>query len=626
MEVQDNERLAFHLAGVLSGERRFENAARSVSLSETSPAWASSSTSSLNPGMVHLLVLVYISKELISHSFTRGKSNFFLCIVALAKNAVKSCNLFIILRNIELLNFAFCALIHSVKQDELSYLSVSNYKDLPKGRERMLYKFFEMLPGLLILGTFALALVFSWLKPLWVAIFIIAFDLYWIFKVVYLSIHTRSSYRRMKRYLKVDWLAETEKLPASKSIWHLVILPMYKETYEVVRPALEALARSHWPKERMIVVLATEEAAGEEASRTAERIYEEYKEKLPNLFVTRHPENMPGEIPGKGSNERWAGIWIKENVIDKKNIPYEHIIVSSLDADTVVYPHYFSRLAYLYLTCEKPLRSSFQPVPLFINNIWQAPAVSRIVAFSSTFWHTMNQDRPEKHLTFSSHSMPFAALVDIGFWQPDVVSEDSRIFWQCFLYYGGDYRVISMHYPVSMDANVARSFWRTLRNVYKQQRRWAYGAADIAYFLFGFLKKRKEIPKKLMWQYGFSTIEGFFSWATHAILIFVLGWLPLVLGGDAFNTTLISYNLPRITRILLTIAMIGIISSVFLSVVILPPRPPKYGKWKYLAMVAQWLLIPFTLIFFGAFPSIEAQVRLMFGRYLGFWSTEKFRK
>jgi len=518
------------------------------------------------------------------------------------------------------------------------YLSIGTHKDLPPGRERTLYRFFEMVPGFFIWATFALALILSWFEPLWVAFFILAFDLYWIFKVVYFSIHTRFAYKRMKEHMKRDWLAEVQGLPARElvvngqvsnvsysDLWHLVILPMYKETYEVVRPAIEALLGSHWDKERMIVVLATEEAAGAEAQLIAQKIQIEFRDRLPHFFITTHPANLPGEIPGKGSNERWAGIWIKENFIDTKNIPYEHVIVSAFDADTVVYPHYFSCLSYHYLTCEHPLRSSFQPIPLFINNIWQAPALSRIVAFSSTFWHTMNQERPEKHLTFSSHSMPMKALVDIGFWQPNVVSEDSRIFWQCFLHYDGDYRVISLYYPVAMDANVARGFWRTLKNIYKQQRRWAYGAGDIPYFLFGFLKNKK-IPKSLMWQYGFYTIEGFFSWGTHAILIFGLGWLPLMLGGEAFNATILSYNLPRVTRILLSIAMIGIMSSVYLSIVLLPPKPPEYGRWKYILMVTQWLLIPFTLIIFGSFPSIEAQTRLMLGKYLGFWPTEKFRK
>ena len=222
--------------------------------------------------------------------------------------------------------------------------------------------------------------------------------------------------------------------------------------------------------------------------------------------------------------------------------------------------------------------------------------------------------------------MPFKTLVEVGFWQPNVVSEDSRIFWQAFLYYNGNYRVKSIYYPVKMDANVAHSLKQTLINVYKQQRRWAYGVADVPYFLFGYWKKRKEISFHKMRQYAFPVMEGFFSWATHAVLLLALGWLPIFLGGEAFNQTLFSYNLPRVTRVILTIAMVGIVSSAYLSIVLLPPRPPSFGKWKYVFMVLQWFLVPVTLIIFGAFPAIEATTRLMLGKYMGFWVTEKHRK
>ena len=105
-----------------------------------------------------------------------------------------------------------------------------------------------------------------------------------------------------------------------------------------------------------------------------------------------------------------------------------------------------------------------------------------------------------------------------------------------------------------------------------------------------------------------------------------MGWLPLWLGGDAFNTTLFSYNLLRMVRFLLTIALIGLVSSAYLSILLLPPKPLKYGKHKYIIMVLQWFLVLVTLIIFGAFPAIDAQNRLMLGRYMGFWVTPKHRK
>jgi hypothetical protein len=177
-----------------------------------------------------------------------------------------------------------------------------------------------------------------------------------------------------------------------------------------------------------------------------------------------------------------------------------------------------------------------------------------------------------------------------------------------------------------MDANMAPTFWGTMKNIYKQQRRWGWGVENIPYMLEGF-SKDKTIPgaKKRYW--AFNSIEGFHSWATNALIIFALGWLPLALGGRHFGHSILSYNLPHITRFIVTLSMVGVASSAILSVMLLPKKPGGLGITDYLIFVLQWALMPFTLIIFGAFPGLEAQTRLMLGgKYkLGFWVTPKGR-
>ena len=510
------------------------------------------------------------------------------------------------------------------------WLFLGKAGDLSGVKEHTIYRIFEILPGLFSWGTIFGLVALSWLRPTWAAIFIIVFVLFWISRTIYLSFHLRAGYRKMRAQEKIDWLSnlptanyQPSTISSWRDIYHLIILPMHKEPLEIIRDSFFALMKTDYPKDRMIVILACEESAGEEIKITAEAIEKEFGGAFFKLMVTWHPLDIPGEIAGKGSNETWAAKRARQ-LIDELAIPYGNIIVSSLDADTAVFPKYFSCLTHHYLTCEKPTRTSFQPIPLFINNIWQAPAFSRVFAFSSTFWHTMNQERPEKLITFSSHAMSFQALVEVGFKQTNVVSDDSRIFWQCFLYYSGDYYVQPLYYPVAMDANAVKSFKRTLINLYKQQRRWAYGVADIPYFLFGFIKNKK-IPFGRKFSLGFELIEGHWSWATASFLIFLLGWLPLLLGGQEFSQTLLGYNLPRTISRILTIAMAGLISSAYFAIHTLPPRPPQYGKRKYIFLVAEWFLLPFIMIFFTALPALEAQTRLMLGKYMGFWATPKIR-
>lgn len=515
------------------------------------------------------------------------------------------------------------------------FLHIGRASELTEPKDRKIYRTLEMLPGILAWITIILIIVLSFLLPLWIAVFIIIFDVYWLIKTVYLSLHLRISYNKLKENMKINWLnklnqlsATNYKLQATKSwqdIYHLIFLPLYKEDFILVSASVESLLKNNYPKEKMIVVLCWEERGGEETERTVREVEKIYGNKFHRFLSVMHPANLPDEIPGKGSNTAYAAAIVKEQIIDKLSIPYSHIIVSNLDIDTVVFTEYFGILTYTFLITENPLRASYQPVPLYINNIWEAPSFARVVAFSATFWHTIKQEKHETATTFSSHSMPWQALIDVGFWQKNMVSEDSRIFWQCFLRYDGNYKVVSLYYPVSMDANVAHTTWQTFKNVYKQQRRWGYGVENVPYFLFGFIKN-KTIPKFKKWRYGFTIVEGFHSWATNALIIFLLGWLPVIVGGSEFNKSILSFNLPYITRAIMTLAMVGLISTAILSIILLPPRPPKFGKFKYFWMVLQWLLFPVTTIGLGLLPGLEAQTRLMLGKYMGFWATPKIRR
>jgi len=75
----------------------------------------------------------------------------------------------------------------------------------------------------------------------------------------------------------------------------------------------------------------------------------------------------------------------------------------------------------------------------------------------------------------------------------------------------------------------------------------------------------------------------------------------------------------------MSVAMIGLIMSGVVSALLLPPRPKKYTIWKNVMMTLEWVVVPVTIIFFGAIPCLEAQIRLMAGKYMGFWVTPKSR-
>jgi len=122
-------------------------------------------------------------------------------------------------------------------------------------------------------------------------------------------------------------------------------------------------------------------------------------------------------------------------------------------------------------------------------------------------------------------------------------------------------------------------------------------------------------------------LEGHHSWATSSLILAVLGWLPLILGGDAFNESVLAHNLPFYTRYLMMLAMMGLAVSMSLSFILLPPRPEKYSRWRNIYMLLQWALVPVIAPFLGSMPAIDSQTRILLGKYFGeFWVTEKMRK
>lgn len=492
-----------------------------------------------------------------------------------------------------------------------------------QGSEYRLYRFLEILPGFLSWVTLFGVLWLSNYAPFIAAYFIIGFAMYWVLKTAFLSYHLRYNWKRLRHHLRMDWAAQIERF-SFDHIYHVVILPFYNEPEAVLDATLTSIANTRYDKKSLIIVLASEERAGKEAQRLAQIMKSKWGSTFGFFLTTTHPADIAGEVAGKGSNAAHAAEQVRTEVLDPHGIRYNHCLVSIFDIDTVMYPDYFNCLIWHFMTCERPLKSSFQPVPVFNNNIWDAPALARVVAMSSTFWEMIQQERPERLATFSSHAVSFQALYEVGYWQRNMVSEDSRIYWNLMLANNGEYDVVPLSYPVSMDANTAATLWGTIKNIYKQHRRWTYGVENLCYILFHFTKN-KAIPLRRRILITFQQLEGFWSLVTNPIMLFILGWAPIFLGTQEFHQTVLSYNLPILVRDLLIIAMFGLVVSSVISLMMLPPRPAHKSRLVYVVLALQWILVPVTMIVFSAVPGLDAQTRLMFGKYMGFWVTPKHR-
>lgn len=548
-------------------------------------------------------------------------------------------------------------------------------------KERRIQRIFEVIPGTLTWLTIIGMFLMSFFLPIWVAVFIIAFDVYWIYRTIFITVYSVTAYKRFQYGKTIDWwercqnisnptayismLSEKikkmeeqlsggfrffEKNKIRKEIrknkqflqtvlkiekdkgdildWrkvlHVVMLPTAGEPAEVIEPAIQAIADSNFPNKQIIILLATEEREDmEQRTKKVDYLKNKFDGIFRDFLVTTH-EVAEGELKCKASNATYAAKKLM-HYLDERNVDYKNVVFSNFDCDSVCHPQYFAALTYEYITDPKRLQRSYQPLPMYHNNLWDTNAFVRVIVTSSSFWHMYQSTRVEM-VTFSSHSEPFDTLVKVGFWPVNVISEDSVIYWKCFSYYHGDYKVKPIYLPISLDAVLAQTYWKTIKNQYKQKRRWAYGIENFPMIMRALWPdKQIRLSKKI--RIALEMIEGHHSWATSSFILAFLGWLPLIFGGEAFNESVIAHNLPFVTRYLMTLAMAGLIVSMFLSFYLLPPRPEKYSKKRYLYMFLQWFLVPIIAPTLGALPAIDSQTRILFKRYFGeFWVTEKIRK
>ena len=524
--------------------------------------------------------------------------------------------------------------------------------EIPQGKREPLYRFLEILPGAISYSAIILLFVLSWLDPVIASVYLFTIIAITLVKAVGVAYRTIQGYKVIERAMRVNWRGRVEDLenphdayerlhddnnksyhfeehlenlkmmtameseyPKPSKIYHAVIMTAYDEGFEVLDPSIEAVVNSTFPKDHIIFVLAYEERGGEAIENTAKELAKKYKGVFKDFILSKHPADLPNEVVGKGPNLTFAGYELAKYVKDK-HLPVENIIVTSLDSDNHVAPKYFDSVAYEFITHPNRQRLSYQPVSLFTNNIWDAPAPSRVIAVSNSFFNVITTMRPHALRNFASHSQPLQALEAMDFWSKRTIVEDGHQFWRSLFFFNGDYYVLPIRIPIYQDAVIDETFWKTVKAQFIQVRRWYYGASDVAYVGSRlFVSKEKRIVS--FWQLFpkfWRLLDGHVTLAILAPIVAFGGWVPFIMNMSSHN--MVAYSIPGIVGVVETFASIGLIVSILVSFKILPKRPKKYRKGKNVLMVVQWVLMPITSILYQSIAGFYSQTRLMLGLYM----------
>jgi len=475
-------------------------------------------------------------------------------------------------------------------------------------------RLFEILPGLTSWFFLLLPILLVLISPKYFTFYMIFYISFWLVRTFVMSYRLIIGYKNYRRDRQTDWSAKLKSLPNWDRIVHLVIVPTYKEDVEILKYSVRSVLDSVYPKDKIIYVLATEERDKERALENGRVLEKLYGKEFLHFETVMHPKDIPGEVVGKGGNITYAAKKVLQ-YIDSQKIPYENVIVTTLDADHVMDRQYLADLTYKYLTDNDPVHKSFQPLPMFFNNIWDVPMMNRLIAMGSSFWQLIVTTRPSRLRNFSAHAQSLEALVRVDFWSTKTIVEDGHQFWRTYYKFNGRHEVVPLYTPIYQDAVLADTFRETMREQYLQKRRWAWGVSDIPYVMEHTIKN-SNIPFFDRWANALILWESHISWSTTSITLASTAWIPFFF-RDKFQTDILSYSFPIFYSRILIIAWIGMIITLTISTLLSPPRK---GRKPFGRILLDWVMTPIVLpisnIFFSSLPAMESQSRLMIGRYL----------
>jgi len=531
--------------------------------------------------------------------------------------------------------------------------------EIPYNKDRRgWYRFFEILPGSLSWFMLSFPLILSLINVTVASVFILAYLLIFFARSVGVNLRALQGYKTMELHKKLPWsdmLVELEsgKLMdnhANRPLWHydnvkrlqgkmpvmqpteiinVVMIATYNETREVIEPTIKSVLDSEYDMKQVILMLAYEERGGPDVEKQSKSLIKQYSGEFLHAMAVKHPSDIPGEIRGKGGNITYAARQL-QTYLEGQGIDPLNVVVTTLDADNRPHPKYLAALSYIYAIYPDPEHISVQPISVYNNNIWDAPAPMRVIATGNTFFNIVLSHRPHMLRNFSAHAQGMKGLIETDFWSVRTIVEDGHQFWRSYFRFDGNYRVLPLYVPIYQDAVLADGYFKTMKAQFVQLRRWTYGASDIAYVVtHGFFMKNK-VPRYDLITKTARLIEGHVTWAVGPLISLTAGFIPALISNDAVSFINLPFDeiaalqLPQIVSRIQTIALIGLLGSLFVCFKTLPPKPARYKRHRSLFMLVQWVYLPVTTICYGSVAALNSQTRLMFGKYLDkFDVTEK---
>jgi len=485
--------------------------------------------------------------------------------------------------------------------------------------DKKVHRILEILPGTVAYSMILFLLIGGFVIPTTVAYVVLAYDVLWLYKSVMMAFAGVVSHLRIQASKKMDWLGEVKFFKDWRRVHHIILIVTVNEPLYILRRAVSSLAKQDFPGEQITVVIATE-ARAPEGKRNAEILKKEFEGKFGHFFITAH-KLVAGEIIGKASNENYAGRWVKKELVDKRGMDINYLTITSCDADHKYHPKHFSYFTYSFLDNPHRYRRFWQAAIQSYNNFWRLPAPCRVVNTLGSVWNTALLTRTDRLINVANYSASLKMIDEVGYWDPNVIPEDYRIFFKCFYKFKGQVEVEPIFLPLHIDAAESTTTWKTFKNQYEQFKRWAWGVSDDPYII----KHYFLTPGVSFWSKTIRLVrivQDHFLWPVNWFFITLGVTLPSIF-NHRFSRTVMGYTLPRLSSAILRFTLLFLVIILIVNAKQRPPRPKWFPRWRAWLLPLEFILMPVVGFFFNALPGLDAHTRLMLGKYLEYRVTEK---
>lgn len=522
-------------------------------------------------------------------------------------------------------------------EEEDSLLKRTDYK-----KNKLLNKFADCSPALALYGTLFSLFFFTFydIKRVYDILNLLAlFNLYFLGYVAWYAMKgvkkIEQNMREKNFYEKFQQeeqliKQELEKAGAQfisfEQVEHFVVIPTYHESKELLAETLENISKNSIAKTQLNIIVACE-LREKECEQKANFLIEQFKNSFKTVMATFHPPNLPGEIPGKGSNENWALMKLQEMVTQQQLDPSK-ICVTISDADSVFTSTHFEYLTYIFI--REPLRHLriWQAPMINMKNFFESPGPTKVLSMAVTIHEVAcSADVDAELVPFSSYSFSLDFLKSIGgYWDCDVVTEDWRIFLKSYFETNGHSMVAPLHQPIFCYAAVSNNYKDSVIERFHQAKRHAWGVYEACYFLsrmlhglfyahkyerpVSFIRSIKVFGKMARIHYfaGMGCIMMLYP----ALLNLIIANTPSMMEGEA---AVIQASYGRINDILQALTLLPVILTLYSNYRIMTWA---HGEEKITIPVLLWEAVKIALwslpaqFFFSTIPTFWAATRLLY--------------